>query len=443
MLPRDTLILAGSDAAYNEAKQRFPSHTVLRRDQLTDDDYTNWSRLTLRETGVLVLDGSDRLQRQVDELAERSAQNRMTSQLRSRTWVEHLLRNLHYLWECPCVMAGAMSAPVPAFIVGAGPSLGKNYRLLERVRENGLVIAVNSATKWVPAHIALCIESNDIRHKLHLVEEQRAFGLTCDPALMACSGGQLLPVWNGELGALIEQLTGVPRLATSGSGSTAAVSLARRFGCDPIVLVGQDLAWTDGLVYAGTGSAQEVDGRVRLDWGTLPEHRRADPLPTELDARKAPGWGGVAEVLTSPLFIAVRDWLSRWADIHSDARTYNCTEGGVHIDGWADVPLRDLLSTLPPVRSQLVAAPPLSRELVIFWCGSELGLLSDSPEDSMLLDYWLAEQTITLLDKWRLHGRTEHIDRIEGLFSELLREGAAELGEFMRTVMDPSNARIA
>jgi hypothetical protein len=429
--------LAGSDAAHGEAKQRFQAHAVLRRDKLTEEDYAAWSKLTLREPGVLVLDGSDELQRQVDELAERSAQNRITSQLRSRTWAEHLLRNLHYLWECPCVMVGTTVPPVPAFVVGAGPSLERNHRLLERVRENGLVIAVNSATKWVPAHVAVCIESNDIRHKLSLVEERRAFSLICDPELMACPGGQLLPLWNGELGGLIEQLTGVPRLVTSGSGTTAAVSLARRLGCSPIVLVGQDLAWTDGRVYAGTGSAHEADGRVRLDWGTLPDHRRADPLPTELDARTAPAWGGGgAEVLTSPPFLGVRDWLSRWADIHHDVRTYNCTQGGLHIPGWADVELRDVVSALPPVSSQLMASPPVPQHLVANWVRAQAELLRDSPEDSMLLDYYLAEQTITLLDEWRHRGRTDHLDQVEELFSELLRDGARALGAVLDSVSE-------
>jgi hypothetical protein len=443
MLPRDTLILAGSDLAFERMREEYSHHTVLRRDTLTDEDHADWAQLTLREVGVFVLDGNDRLQRQVDELSERIGVNKITSQLRSRVWVEHLLRNLHYLWECPCVMAGAMSTPVPAFIVGAGPSLAETFGTLVRALDSGLVLSINSATKWVASHLAVCIESNDVRGKLSVSEERRAFGLTCDPLVMAHGDGPLLPTWHGELGGLIEQLTGIPRLPTSGSGTTAAVSLARRFGCSPIILVGQDLAWTDGRCYAGTGRASEADGRVCLDWGDVPEHRRAETLPTELDARYAPAWGGEGEVLTSPMFLGVREWLSRWAAIHDEVRTYNCTEGGLHIPGWTDVRLRDVLDVLPPVKAKLIAAPPIPRHVVRRWVDTQLDLLRDSPEDSMLLDYWLAECTITMLDEWRQRGTIEHLTRTEELWRELLHHGSEELGGYIRSVVDCGDERVA
>jgi hypothetical protein len=447
MLPRDTLILAGSDLAFERMREEYPHHTVLRRDTLTDEDYADWTQLTLREVGVFVLDGNDRLQRQVDELSERIGVNKITSQLRSRVWIEHLLRNLHYLWECPCVMAGTMSAPVPAFIVGAGPSLTRNaHELSEPGGAYGLVFKVNSAGQHVVGDvrdIAVCIESNDVRHKLRTGLEARAFGLTCDPLVMAHGYGRLLPTWHGELGGLIEQMTGIPRLPTSCSGTTAAVSLARRLGCSPIILVGQDLAWTDGRCYAGTGRAYEADGRVCLDWGDVPEHRRAESLPTELDARYAPAWGGEGEVLTSPMFLGVREWLGRWAALHEDVRTYNCTEGGLHIPGWTDVKLRDVLDVLPPVKAKLIAAPPIPRHVVRRWVGTQLDLLRDSPENSMLLDYWLAECTITMLDEWRQRGTIEHLTRTEELWRELLHHGSEELGGYIRSVVDCGDERVA
>ena len=76
-----------------------------------------------------------------------------------------------------------------------------------------------------------------------------------------------------QYSSALEELTGCGGLPMSGSVSTVAFGLARLLGCSPIVLVGQDLAYSGGRTHAaGTGyetSVVKIDeqkGVISLDW---------------------------------------------------------------------------------------------------------------------------------------------------------------------------------
>jgi hypothetical protein len=159
----------------------------------------------------------------------------------------------------------------------------------------------------------------------------------------------------------LHDLYGEPGLPVSGSVSTMAFSLARLLGCSPLVLVGQDLAYTNGRTYAqGTGyesSSAEVSekaGVIRLHWNeeALRVHGEAQGASREHEElKRLPAWGGQGEVDSAVSFANVREWFRRSAELMQEAgigtRLVNATEGGVHIPGFADIPLASLLEELP------------------------------------------------------------------------------------------------
>jgi len=72
-------------------------------------------------------DASADLRTTVAELVQRSRVNHETHRLRARDWVADVLANVELLREHPGFLAlTGKYRGVPAFIVGAGPSLGKN-----------------------------------------------------------------------------------------------------------------------------------------------------------------------------------------------------------------------------------------------------------------------------------------------------------------------------
>jgi Protein of unknown function DUF115 len=304
----------------------IPSHDALVR---------RWGRICGRNPNVRLLDPTPELQGLVGELVMVTVSNQETTRRRGRRWVTHLVKNLDRLcWYAPAVSVRRRMAGVPAIIVGAGPSLDSNVHLLEEARWKALVIGVNSATKATSCDVQVCLESNDVRPKLGHSDYYsiRAYSLTCMPEVCHQGDGQLAPVWSGELGRIPEGLTGHRRIPTSASGSTAAVSLALAWGCDPIILVGHDLGLTGDRMYAGaTGAIQGTLEGGKLVWNeaALAQDRPGNPLQDEPD---------------TAAFKAARRFLR---DVDG-VQKFNCTEGGEPIENW---PSTGLSATLEGLRS--------------------------------------------------------------------------------------------
>jgi len=344
----------------------------------------------------------------VGELVQRSGVNDATHRLRARVWIQDVLANLDLLREHPTFLALAgQYRGVPAFIVGAGPSLGKNGRQLADAAKKGIVIALNSSARALDSYgvepqVLACMESIDVSPLFgqvsYIDRVVRAISLTGHPNTLRTGGGPLLPVFEGiqQQNGPLSELLGFPGLSVSGSVSTLAFSLALRLGCSPIVFVGQDLAYTDGKAYAA-GSAYE-DSRVRLaadgehlehDWcDTLKQtHNQGENKMLEREPLRAvPAWGGHGRVMSTIGFSAVRAWLEMSAVMLSheqpETRLINATEGGARLEGFEECVLAELLATLP--EREISAASirrdaerirgPLSSQRLFGWCTQQAAL---------------------------------------------------------------------
>lgn len=364
----------------------------------------NRDHVTLISTpGYVTLYDSENssLRETVAQLVQRRNVNDATHRVRSREWISDVLENLELLQHAPFFLGLAEKYKnVPAFIVGAGPSLGKNGDLLAEAAKKGIVFAVNSsalalAKRNVTPQVVACMESIDLSHLLskvpYLNDVVRAFSLTAHPQTLRTGQGPLLPVFEG-----LPQFTpmmGLAKqsgLAVCGSVSTLAFSLAQRLGCSPIVLVGQDLAYTNGETYAA-GTPYE-GSRVRLSAnGSELEHERSATLQAtngKLIQREAlheaVAWGGRGMVHSTLGFSAVRSWFELAADVlaydRPEQRLVNASEGGGRIRGFAEETLAELLAPLPELNitpralaeAAHAAQPPLSRAELAAWVEKQL-----------------------------------------------------------------------
>ena len=309
----------------------------------------------------------------VEQLVARSSVNVSTYRQRARTWVSDLLDNIELLADAPPFMALAGKLEgVPAFIVGAGPSLAKNAHLLDEARRKGLVIAVNSSApalsrRGIEPQVVACLESVDVSHLLRdlpfMSRVIRAYSLTAHPTTLRSGDGPLMPIFEAlpELESALVKLTGQKGLPVCGSVSTAAFSLAQRLGCSPIVLVGQDLAYTGGHAYA-TGTAYEASRACISEDGKSLDLAWCATLRNTHDAGAAPmhdkeplewvtGWGGGEPVPSGLSFSPVRAWFGQAARVLAretpNLKLVNATEGGARIDGFQEVALAEILSGLP------------------------------------------------------------------------------------------------
>jgi len=171
-------------------------------------------------------------------------------------WHGNILENLEHIIKSPGVADYQSSfKDKPAVIVSAGPSLDKNGHLLKKLKGKALIIAVDTAVKpllsiGVEPDIVVCVDSQyaNYRH-LEGVKLDNAFALLSPivypevPKMF--DGRSIFFNFFFQLSFWIEEhmkANGI--LVTGGSVATVAFDFARKIGADPIVMVGQDFAFS-------------------------------------------------------------------------------------------------------------------------------------------------------------------------------------------------------
>lgn len=289
---------------------------------------------------------------------------------RSKLIVENLMSNFARLETSP--LATALGEPLqgkPAFIVSAGPSLDKNAHLIAEASKHGAVFAVNTSAPAVVAagamiDVLVAIEGIDASAAMTLAADKThavAMDLSCSPKNFE------VPIKN-QLAFLFASPTSIPLaqklntngLVYGGSVATAAFSLAYVWGADPIVLIGQDLAYTDGRAYAQQtlfgGMTVERHGNVLVQKG-CPEREETfkkyekdglKPQPRARPMLEAAAWGGQGTVWSTHELTMFRHFFESSAhSLKGKRRLINATEGGASIQGFEELTLRAVIDQLP------------------------------------------------------------------------------------------------
>jgi len=158
----------------------------------------------------------------------------------------------------------------PAIVVSAGPSLRKNIQLLRdpAVREKCVIVAVQTVLKTLLAegirpHFVTALDYHELSRRFY--EGLTAADVEGVTLVAECKvNPSVLDAWPGAIRTPADETLEMilpPELkgdhGSIRSGSTVAqlsYFLARAMGCDPVILTGQDLAFTGGLYY-GEGAA--------------------------------------------------------------------------------------------------------------------------------------------------------------------------------------------
>lgn len=305
--------------------------------------------------------------------------------------VESALGNLHMLAEIPLYTTlGKPLEGCPAFIVSAGPSLDRNGALLAKAQEKGAIFTVNTASPAVLAHgaaidVLACIEALDVTKSLEKSASHArlvALDMSANAAnFRAGTGPKTMFMSAGEPYFELATTLGSRVLPYGASVATAAFALAYALGADPIVLVGQDLTYTGGRLYAKhTGregmTARREGARVLFEYeeaflAGFREKGIATP-PAAQPAIDVPSWGGGATYTTFDMLLFLRWFESQAHAIGTSRRLINATEGGVSIAGFAEERLEDVLARLGPRRESLdqaiAAAEPLPKDRIERLC---------------------------------------------------------------------------
>lgn len=263
-----------------------------------------------------------------------------------RQFFANYYRNLLELSESKCadrMFEGFQG--IPAIICGAGPSLDKNRALLESLSDHALVIAGGSsmntvnADGWLP-HFGIAVDPNLSQYSRMFMNQgyevpyffrNRVFPealrlLHGEHLYVSGSGGYQIAKWFEEQlgieGKNLEEGTNVVNFG---------IAIAAALGCSPIILVGVDMAYTDGKSYASGILPHPI-----LDLGQQPKTRSLNEQVIEKDDING------KPVHTLWKWIQESVWISQFSITKPEVKVINATEGGIGAEAVPNMPLKQV-----------------------------------------------------------------------------------------------------
>lgn len=234
---------------------------------------------------------------------------------------------------------------VPAFIISNGPSLDKSMPLLKEIKGRGLMICVESAIVPLTANginpdILTAVERTKLNYEYHFknrnhCEDISLFALALvDPRTFPSFKGEKIPIFREgeEQNNWVNHHLGDGSCLDAGSNvSHLAVSVAMYLGANPIVFVGQDLAYgPDGSTHSKKAVASQEKGKKTRE------------LVKALPKVYVEGNNG-EQLLSNALWDVFRQGLERIVAKNPEYHFYNATEGGAKIHGTDRIKLSDFI----------------------------------------------------------------------------------------------------
>ena len=282
-------------------------------------------------------------------------------------WAHNGIRNFAHVAQN--LMIGDLEtsfAGVPLILVGAGPSLEKNIELLKQAKGKAIILAVNRTLRslqnaGIHPHFTIALEARDVRCQFEGIELEKIPGIllatTVDRNLFELEANRFISYYN-QLhvdGWMFTAEDKRHEALSQGTVSHSAFSLGLRWGCDPIIFVGQDLSFSEGRYYHEGGA----DGETRAVYDEQIDrwqlHGYSKDLAKTLKGKETERFEGTMvpghfdqDVPTSLTFAKYLSWFEDIAgQVNEKVSLYNCTEGGALISGMTHKPLSEVLSTLP------------------------------------------------------------------------------------------------
>lgn len=231
-----------------------------------------------------------------------------------------------------------MPTGVPTIIVSAGPSLNKNINELKNAKGKALIIAVDAAINPMVENGILpdLMISLDATKGEEYIQEIAAKNIP-----LVCSmdaGRQLVEAHTGcklyfsnynryLLEYFANENIELPFLQTGGSVSTSAFSLALLLKSETIILVGQDLAFTN--------NESHVRGSVRGD-ESMDEVNSIYDMDMDIDIYGNP-------VKSSKMFKIFKSWFETQIADNPGITVIDATEGGAKILGTSIMKLSEAI----------------------------------------------------------------------------------------------------
>ncbi len=278
----------------------------------------------------------NKAQRKLDEIISNIATHVFFADVAMPT----LLRNAAYLPDCNTAfqLVDIIPRDMPAIVVAAGPSLDKNIKDLKAAKNKAFIIATDTAMKPLirngiipdvfavvdgkkPVELVMVPEAKKIPLLASVIASKDVLDYHEGKKFFFDEGYRF--VWRHFTNNGIE----FPTLEKGGSVATTCFSLAYVLGIDNVILIGQDLAYTNNQYHAkGTF---EKDFEVKLDRCVMVPGNVEDFVPSPPDYKK---------------YLDFYEYFIKGAKEHrKNFNVINATEGGARIEGTEVITLKEAI----------------------------------------------------------------------------------------------------
>jgi len=285
-------------------------------------------------------------------------------------WIDNIFKNIHHIYNStPAIQLFGKFKNYPGIIVSAGPSLRKNIHLIKKAKDKAIIIAVDTAVKvlkkaGIDPHIVMTIDAQkySIKHFLGLDFSKTillADIVSYPQILRDFKGSKIISTtskyYSDKNNNSIRETTPfmdwiekythpLGDIQSGGSVATSAFDLLLNLGCNKIVLLGQDLAYTGREIHcSGTYHNDDWTGLTnRLkNFDTINQ-----AVIRKRKIKKVTSFKNQKEVVSDFVFDLYKGWFEDSAK-KVQIPVINATEGGAKIQNCDEVELLDLLNTIP------------------------------------------------------------------------------------------------
>lgn len=247
-------------------------------------------------------------------------------------WQGNYIMNLHYVCKDQSLKELYNKYDCPVILASGGPSLTKQLPLLKKMKDKCLIISAGStinsllAADIIPDYVVTMDggESNYLHFKnIKNYDFDLIYGLgNAWKIERDFKGNRYSFCFYGEdsIQKRIKEGLGkdLPMLSTGGTVAITALEVASKISTGPIAIIGQDLAYTNNKSHAENNNhySELTDEFFKNDMAFEVEGYYGEP------------------VKTNHQFNSMRKSIEKlYVMLHNQHKIYNCTEGGVKING--------------------------------------------------------------------------------------------------------------
>lgn len=227
---------------------------------------------------------------------------------------------------------------VPAIVCGSGPSLEKQIPLLKEYQNQALIIAAGSAitalsTHGITPHLSSAFGPSLLQERVMLKHQAFQTPLiyqnrlnyrvswAAQNPLLLLNKPESYPLadWLGEILQIQEEGTTLGGVSIS----NFCASLAKDLGCNPIIFIGCDMAFTEQKVYSsGVLTKGQKDAYSKV---------------TRIETKDIYG----EPVESNYHWLTESEWFADLKTAHPNITFYNASEGGIGMPGIENIALKD------------------------------------------------------------------------------------------------------